>query len=137
MKILILEDETERIKAFKEVLTLLPDVELHLWKSAWEFIEEAPTLLETTDFISLDHDLFTEDVKDPGDGLQVAEFLSPQTPVCPIFIHSTNVNRSWSMFNELKYGNWDVERKPPIGMGTEWIHKYWFPALKEKLDIKL
>ena len=75
MKILILEDNQERIDAFKEVLSEYDDLVLHIWKAAYSFIEEVDEHLQDTDIISLDHDLFSDDGIDPGDGLEVAEFL--------------------------------------------------------------
>ena len=132
MKILILEDNQDRIDAFKEVLSEYDDLEIHIWKAAYSFIEEVDEHLQGTDVISLDHDLVSDDGSDPGDGLEVAEYLRDKEPICPVIIHSTNINRSWSMHRELKDGNWDVERYPPLSMGVDWIYKDWINAIKKK-----
>ena len=137
MKFIMLEDNDDRIKAFLEVLQEnLPEYEVLIWKSALKMIEEVSPHIKDAVFISLDHDLVPETDEDPGDGRDFARFLSHFEPVCPIFIHSTNVNASWSMLMELEDGGWDVKRKPPIGMGEEWIYKYWIHSVMEKLGKK-
>lgn len=133
MKILILEDNQERIDAFKEVLSEFKDLDLHIWKAANTFINEVDSYLDGTDIISLDHDLVSEDGTDPGDGLEVAEYLKNKKPICPIIIHSTNINRSWSMHRELTDGKWEVERHPPVSMGVEWIYQNWINVIKKKV----
>ncbi|MCJ8331803.1 MAG: hypothetical protein HRT89_24765 [Lentisphaeria bacterium] len=133
MKILILEDYSGRIDAFRDVLKCIKNLELHIWKEAHTMIAEVDEFLEGVDLISLDHDLVTDGDIDPGDGLDFALYLKTKEPVCPVIIHSTNVNRSWSMLNELKDGGWDVERYPPLGMGETWIYKYWINTVNEKL----
>ncbi len=110
-KLLILEDNDDRIKAFKEVLAEhCPDVEYHIWKSALVMIDEVDEFLPGTTLISLDHDLVPETDIDPGDGRDFAKFLAQKEPICPVIIHSTNVNASYSMLYELMDGGWQGKK---------------------------
>ena len=133
MRILILEDNQERIDAFTKALKIYPNLELFVWRDAHSFIRDVDQHLEAANFISLDHDLVSETGIDPGDGLEVAEYLRDKNPICPVIIHTTNVNRSWSMLRELKDGNWQVERHPPVVMGVDWIYQNWIEVVRKML----
>ena len=134
-KILMLEDNRDRISAFQDVLTELNDCELLVWRSAHESIEHFPEHLASASLISLDHDLVQDEGEpDPGDGLEVAEFLGKQSPVCPVIMHTTNINRVYSMIRELEDGGWETLRVAPSGMGEDWIQSIWLPKVKELLS---
>jgi CheY-like chemotaxis protein len=94
-RVLMLEDEQSRVERFSQVLASLnSNLELTIWDTAPAMITEAPAFFPETVFISLDHDLYPEDVSEPGDGLDVANFLSRQDPVCPVIVHTSNSPRA-------------------------------------------
>src|SRR5437667_9525588 len=107
--ILILEDNDERIAAFRRaVVTLGADFELKVWQNAHSMMAECEQFFPIAALISLDHDLnpLAGTAADPGDGLSVAKFLADFLPVCPVLIHSSNVDRVWSMHHELIFAGW-------------------------------
>ena len=134
MKILILEDNRDRIAAFQSVVAELPGCELVVWRNAPGMIKELSLHLPSASLISLDHDLVQDaGDPDPGDGLQVAEAIATYAPTCPIILHSTNVNRVYSMIRELADGGWIPLRVAPVGMGENWILSTWLPKVKSLL----
>jgi len=134
--ILILEDNSERREGFSAVLKeLAPGCEVRYWNNARVMASEIVVLLDKTRLISLDHDLNeVAEAEDARDGLLVAEFLARQTPCCPVVVHSSNYERSWSMVNELTYTKWNVERVGPIC--ADWITSLWKPVIKNLLKGK-
>src|SRR6266513_2085646 len=104
--ILILEDNDERIVAFrKSVAALGDDCELKVWRDAPSMIADCEALFPTAALISLDHDLnpMPGVTVDPGSGVDVARFLGDFMPVCPVLVHSSNTDRVYSMHNELRF----------------------------------
>jgi len=131
----MLEDNRDRIAAFQATLTDLSDCELVVWRNAPDMIAECPAQLVSASLISLDHDLVPDRGEpDPGDGLQVAKALAKHSPTCPIILHTTNINRVYSMIRELTDGGWTTLRVAPSGMGEDWIKTRWFPKVKELLS---
>jgi hypothetical protein len=125
-KILILEDDEDRVSRFKASLGALDSSILPVvWRSARKMIREIDEHLPCTQLISLDHDLepSADDPEDPGDGMEVARFLSAHSPVCPVIIHSSNGQRSDWMMGEFELGGWQFKRVAPIG--EAWIEEYW------------
>ena len=55
--ILILEENDDRIAAFRKTVAQLGDFELKLWRDAPSMIAECETFFPTAALISLDHDL--------------------------------------------------------------------------------
>jgi hypothetical protein len=98
-------------------------------------IADLPSVLNQAGLISLDHDLNPQPnaTTDPGTGLEVAEFLARQSPICPVLIHSTNYEKAWSMHNELRFAGWQVDRVGPIG--DDWVQCLWLPKVKSLLNI--
>lgn len=105
MKILILEDDENRIKRFKEQFFEHDTWITHLPKTANKWLEEIEF-----DIILLDHDL-SEDVQgldnnfDVGTGLEVAKFLGEKPHLssnAQIFIHSLNGNGAKRMQSALE-----------------------------------
>jgi len=96
---------------------------------------ECGDLLADTCLISLDHDLvpLSAESPDPGTGLEVAEFLSRQQPVCPVILHTSNHERRWSMHNEFRFAGWSVEIIPPIG--DDWIQSSWLPKARALIGL--
>jgi CheY-like chemotaxis protein len=129
--ILILEDNEERIRNFRTAVESLgPDFRLRLWCDAPGMIEECLPLLSECCLISLDHDLHPMPgaMRDPGRGLDVAELLARQPPVCPVIIHTSHTERRWSMHNEFHFGKWNAEIVLPIGIN--WIMHSWLPRAR-------
>jgi ADP-ribosylglycohydrolase len=133
--VLLLEDNTDRIGAFREATTALgKGWGVQVWRDAATMIAECEGFLEKAAVISLDHDLERQPgaAHDPGTGLEAASFLAAYPPVCPVIIHSSNADRAWSMHNELRFAGWRVERVGPIG--DDWIHKLWLPKARELVN---
>ncbi|HXD00660.1 MAG TPA: ADP-ribosylglycohydrolase family protein [Verrucomicrobiae bacterium] len=131
-KLLLLEDNTERIAAFQvAVKSLGEDWEIEVWNDAPAMLANCENYFEHAALISLDHDLNPQPggAGDPGTGLEVAKFLAGYLPLCPVIIHSSNTDRAWSMHNELRFAHWQVDRVGPIG--EDWIPKLWLPKAHE------
>ncbi len=135
MKLLMLEDDLDRIARFTTVLHQdSSEHKLTYRRTAPSFIELYLSLTrneERPDLICLDHDLFTDHVNDPdpGDGRDVAVFLSDCEPICPVLIHSTNASAADSMLYNLLEAGWIADRIVPLG--TDWIEAYWFPYVRD------
>lgn len=132
--ILILEDNDERIAAFqKAAATLGEGFELKVWRDAPSMCAECERYFSTAVLISLDHDLNPEPgaTVDPGTGVDVARFLGDFMPVCPVIVHSSNIDRVYSMHNELRFAGWTVDRVGPIG--SDWIETSWVKMAREIL----
>ena len=134
--ILMLEDNAERIDGFhKAVAELAGDFELKVWRDAHSMMAECAEFFPTAWVICLDHDLNPQPgvTADPGTGVDVARFLADFLPVCPVLIHSTNVDRVYSMMNELRFAGWIVDRVGPLG--SDWIETTWLRRIKELLSV--
>ena len=134
--ILILEDNEDRIRNFQSaVKSLGGNISERIWFDAPNMIADLSSVLNQACLISLDHDLNPQPnvTADPGTGLEVAEFLAKQKPICPVLIHSTNYEKAWSMHNELRFSNWQVDRVGPIG--DDWVQCLWLPKVKSLLNI--
>ena len=132
--ILILEDNEDRIAAFKRAVARLGDgFELKIWHDAPSMIAECEQYFSSAALISLDHDLNPQPgvTTDPGTGLDVAQFLADFMPVCPVLIHTSNTDRAWSMHNELRFAGWMVDRIGPLG--GDWIETKWLQRVREML----
>ena len=132
--ILILEDNDERIAAFQKTVTTLGDgFALKVWRDAPSMCAECEGYFPTAALVSLDHDLnpIAGATVDPGTGLEVARFLGDFMPVCPVLIHSSNTDRVYSMYNELRFAGWMVDRVGPLG--TDWIETSWLRGARRLL----
>jgi len=124
--ILILEDNDERIAAFRNAIAAVGDgFELKVWHDAPSMIAECEAFFPAAILVSLDHDLNPSPggSADPGTGLDVANFLSDFLPVCPVVIHSSNTDRVYSMQNELRFAGWVVDHVDPIS--SDWVQTSW------------
>ena len=124
---MILEDNAERRSAFERVALSL-GLRVKMWADAGRMREECEKYLDNAALISLEQDL---DVDARDTGLDVAKFLAEKTPVCPVIVHTGNTDRSFSIFNELRFADWNVDRVAPICEG--WIEKYWTSKAREML----
>ncbi len=133
--IIILEDNADRIRDFRTAVVLLgSEYRLQLWWDAPTMLTECLPVLSKCCLISLDHDLHPMPgaMQDPGSGLEIAELLGKQHPVCPVIIHTSNAERRWSMYNEFRFGKWTVEIVPPIG--EKWILRSWLSRARALIN---
>jgi hypothetical protein len=130
--VLILDDKPERQAEFERIAPALgEDLEVLFWDDAHRMRKECERFLSRAALISLEQDLDGKFGGNPGSGLDVAEFLAEKKPVCPVIVHTSNTDRSFSILNELRFADWNVDRVGPIG--DRWIEKYWSPKAKELL----
>ena len=132
--ILILEDNDERSAAFQKTVDAMGGgFKLKIWRDAPSMIAECEAFFPTAALISLDHDLnpLPGATADPGTGVDVARFLGDFLPVCPVLIHSSNIDRVYSMHNELRFAGWTVDRVGPLG--TDWIERSWLRTARQLL----
>ena len=134
-KIHVLEDDSDRRKRMTVQLGELdPSIRAIMSLTAPAFIRDSDNYCNATCLISLDHDLeATIDESDPGDGLQVAEFLAARKPICPVIVHSSNVERADLMIYLLRNTGWNVERVAPIG--KDWIETSWRVEVQKLLAV--
>jgi ADP-ribosylglycohydrolase len=134
-RILILEDNDERIAAFRKAVAALgPEFELKIWRDVPSMCAECEEYFPTAALFSLDHDLNPASgaTADPGCGVDVARFLGDFMPVCPVVIHSSNTDRVYSVDNELRFAGWTTDRVGPLGM--DWIETSWLRRVREILS---
>jgi len=132
--ILILEDNGARVALLQHAITELgAGYELKIWNDAAAMCAECEAFFPSAVLISLDHDLNPQPgaTTDPGTGMDVARFLGDFPPVCPVIVHSQNVELVWSMYNELRFAGWTV--KQAGGMGTDWSETAWRRCAHELL----
>ena len=132
--VLILDDKSERRAEFERLApTLGDDFEVLIWDDANRMQKECERFLSRAALISLENDLDGKPgaCSDPGTGLDVAKFLAEKKPVCPVIVHTSNTDRSFSILNELRFADWRVDRVGPFG--ERWIEKYWARKAKEML----
>ena len=105
--------------------------ELKVWRDAPAMMAECAEFFQSAALISLDHDLNPQPgaTTDPGTGMDVTRFLGDFLPVCSVLIHSSNTDRVYSMYNELRFGGWVVDRVGPLG--TDWIETTWSRRARE------
>jgi ADP-ribosylglycohydrolase len=129
--ILILEDNEERIAAFKKAVGQLGDgYALKVWRDAHSMRAECAAFFDSAALISLDHDLNAAPgvAGDPGTGLDVAVHLADFMPVCPVILHSSNTDRVYSMHNEFRFAGWFADRVGPLA--ADWIATSWLPRAR-------
>jgi hypothetical protein len=132
---LILEEEDDCVDGLQSAAASLGQ-ELHfrLWRDAPAMIAAAPLCFAETCLISLDHDLQSMDGQsDPGTGLDVAEFLSLHTPMCPVILHAGNSDGRLAMQNRLRAAGWTVATVLP--READWIQSSWLPVARRLIGL--
>ena len=115
----MLEDDPGRLAAFRAVLpAVLPRHAAVYFDNAAEMIAWLGDHLGETVLVSLDHDLPLAQARggrtvDAGTGRQVADYLSPLPPVCPVVVHTSNEHFAPGMMRVLADGGWPVARVYP------------------------
>ncbi len=135
--LLILDDSIERLTAFKQISPKLAgNIEIKTWLNAPSMLAEVDDYLSQAVLISLDHDLYkqVDSEPDPGSGRDVADYLATCTPVCPVIIHTTNIDAAWGMYNVLSFAGWQVEVLSHTGL-AEWYEKSWLATAKKCLNL--
>jgi ADP-ribosylglycohydrolase len=133
--ILLLEDNSERVRKFESAVAQLgADYKLRVWRDTVKMMAECHEVLPDAALVLLDHDLTKEhqDSPDPGDGVQVAEFLARLPMLCPVILHTSNSERVWSVHNAFRFVGWPAEQVMPFG--DDWIIRSWLPKAKSLLE---
>jgi hypothetical protein len=138
MRIVILEDNTVLQEAFRDVLAeRFPMFELCFAVTSGECVRLIDEAIERIVLVVLDNDLdvlrtsFGKDIE-PGDGIQVAEFLARRKPRFPIVVHTTNGEARSRIEELLVATGWAVTTVVPYG-GQEWIPREWFRAVRNAI----
>jgi len=131
--LLMLEDDSERVRRFAEALRAIdPALPLLVWSDARAMVREVGPHLPSASLVSLDHDLEpAEGGADPGDGLEVVKYLVSQPVVLPVIVHTSNGERSVWMAGELDLAGWRHWRVAPLG--DDWIELDWRRAVRRIL----
>jgi hypothetical protein len=111
--ILILEDNQARAALLRHAVAELgPGYSARIWSDAPSMRAECEAYFPTAALISLDHDLTPPPCAkvDPGTGMDIVRFLGEFPPVCPVIVHSQNMELVWRMHNELRFAGWEVRR---------------------------
>ena len=128
--IAILDDEPDRLTAMQPLLAQ------HAAASNVVTFDNAPDMiqwlvdnLESCELICLDHDLGPNrqragDVFDPGIGRDVVDHLATREPVCPVIIHTTNLEARPGMIDTLQTSGWTVSYVSPYEDDL-WIREVW------------
>jgi len=138
MKIVILEDDKNRVEAMRNRLEeRFYQFDHVFFDSASEMNKYLENFMHEIIAISLDHDLELKsdefgNTHDPGTGREVAEYLAKCSPACTVVIHSTNYFGSIGMESVLQEAGWQTCRVTPFG-DLEWIHDAWFPAIRRAI----
>jgi CheY-like chemotaxis protein len=136
--ILILEDDPDRCRAFRECLCeQLPLYSVTVFDNAPDTIEWLRDHLEKTALICLDHDLGPNrqragDVFDPGTGRDVVDYLATRKPGCPVLIHTTNSLAAPGMTMALEDAGWSWSHVVPYN-DLEWVRDEWIACVAECL----
>jgi hypothetical protein len=125
----ILEDDVNRVREMRACLEeVLPGAGIVVFEVAAEMIAWLGAHLGEVVLISLDHDLPLRDddgrTVDCGSGREVADFLAPLAPTCPVIVHSSNQYCAPGMYFALKEAGWPVSRVCPMD-DLEWVKRDW------------
>lgn len=141
MRIVILEDNTDRQVAMRKCLTRRrPDARIDFYESAHAFINSLSQTSEAVELIALDHDLEMIDsgdgtLVDPGTGMDAVEWLAQTSPGPPCIVHTTNMPAGERMMSTLQNAGWSTLRVVPYG-DTEWIREVWWQAVRQILLLR-
>ena len=109
---------------------LLPAFNVIIFDAAGPMIRWLERSLSHTVLISLDHDLVTHDGTEPGDGRLVANYLATFQCVCPVIVHTSNLQAAPGMMSVLRGARWFCAFvQPQDGFG--WISKEWRDEIEE------
>lgn len=137
--IAILEDNSDRILEMEACLVeLLPGMTNAYFDNAEEMVAWLLENLAEVVLISLDHDLPLVQYRngrrvDAGCGRTVADYLAAVPPICPVIIHTSNLERGAGMERVIKEAGWPYRRVYPFG-DYEWVRKAWLAEVKRLIQ---
>jgi len=140
--IAVLEDNAGRLAEFRAcLLALLPQYGAVYFDNAGEMIAWLGDHLGQAVLISLDHDLPLARQRDgrwvdPGTGRDVADFLSPRPPACPVIVHTSNEHFAPGMMRVLNDGAWPVARIYPDAEHT-FVRRAWAAQVRRWVEVGL
>jgi hypothetical protein len=139
MRIVILEDNLDRQTEMAACLAdRFPQFDVELFVNSHELVEFlGETDLRSIALISLDNDLelipaANGSLIDPGDGVEVASWLSRRPPACPVIVHTTNTLAGDRMMELLDASDWQAARVVPYD-DTAWVHEIWRRAVRDAI----
>jgi ADP-ribosylglycohydrolase len=133
-RILILDSDPARVEAFQHAMASTGhEFEWVVWDDARRMIAECEHHFATACLFSLEYDLSGISRPDPdcGTGLDVTNYLSRFSRVCPVILHAANAECAWAMRNELRFAGWDAECARPAG--ADWIPRAWLPVARGRI----
>lgn len=136
--IAILEDNILRIAEMRAcLLELLPQYRVVVFDDATQMIAWLRDDLANVVLISLDHDLpITQDRGGTpivcGNGRDIVHYLAQLPPVCPVIVHSANLDCAVAMEADLNHVSWPAHRVTPHD-GEAWITRDWVAAIRQFL----
>lgn len=127
--VVILEDESRRVDEMRQVVSQVgTDLRVMFFDRSQVMIGWLEGHLHEALLISLDHDLLLQDEDgrsiDCGTGRDVVDFLVARRPVCPVIVHSSNLNCAAGMMHALKDAGWQCSRSYPAD-DLGWIRSDW------------
>lgn len=137
-KIAILEDNLDRQAVMRRCLAdRFYTFDAHFFDESDAMIRFLEEHLTETIAIALDNDLELKPgprglMIDPGSGVDVAEYLAGQAPVCRVIIHTTNTDAAETIKTVLHAGDWRTHRVVPFD-DMAWIESDWFFAMRRAL----
>jgi hypothetical protein len=132
----ILEDNILRIAEMRAALMeVLPQYRVVVFDEAPQMIQWLGEHLGEVVLISLDHDLpvtFTKAGQpvECGNGQDITSHLAPLPPVCPVIVHSANLECAVRMQDALQKADWPHVRITPHD-GESWIGHEWVAAIRK------
>jgi len=144
MRIIILEDNKDRQRVMQDSLAgRFPAYTLEFFATVQPLIGRlSESGLYDVALLSLDHDLelledaSTDQLVDPGTGVDLAAWLASQPAVAPVIVHTTNGSGGDQMVDLLASGGWQHSRVVPYG-GESWITESWLPLVRNLIVSQL
>lgn len=136
--VVILDDEPDRLDVMCPWLDRhFPDRPHVTFSNAPDIVEWLSVKLESCGLICLDHDLGPDIVRDgqrfdPGTGRDVADFLATRHPICPVVIHTTNLEARPGMVRVLQEAGWQTSFVTPYD-DRLWIREVWAMEMRRLL----
>jgi hypothetical protein len=132
-KLLLLEDSPRRFGLFEGAARKIPNLTLHRWTNAPEFIRDLPNFLSGNCVLSLDYELTGSGVENPGTGLDVTRFLASRSEKFPVILHTSDSYCAGLMAAQLQSAGWKTYRITPAGI--DWAERSWLPKVQALLGI--
>ena len=139
MHILILEDDADRREAMLDRLAdRFPFYCVQVFDAVAPMVRRLESQgLDDVILMSLDHDLnllpgADGEWIDPGTGLELADWLARQRPVCPVIVHTTNTQDGTRMQRVLEESGWRTSRVIPFD-DLAWIDEDWIRVVRREI----